>query len=152
MTLSAKELSLLKDMKDSEQLCIDKYTKGASAAADGQLKNLFSTLVSHERTHLDTLTKIEQNGSAPAMGGGDAQPQMSFIATYTQGDTSENAKNDAYLCSDALSGEKHVSALYNTCVFEFRDASVRDALAHIQTEEQNHGKMLYDYMSTNGMY
>lgn len=151
MTLTAKETSLLKDMKDSEQLCIDKYTRGASLAADGQLKNLFSTLVSYERTHLDTLNKIEQNGTAPAMSGGGDKP-MQFTATYTQGDTSENAKNDAYLCSDALSGEKHVSALYNTCVFEFRDAGVRQALSHIQAEEQNHGKMIYDYMSANGMY
>ena len=152
MTLTAKELSLLKDMKDSEQLCIDKYTKGATAAADGQLKNLFSTLASHERTHLDTLTQIEQNGAAPAMGGGGGQQPVTFTATYTQGDPSENAKNDAYLCSDALSGEKQVSSLYNTCVFEFRDAGIRAALAHIQTEEQNHGKMIYDYMSTNGLY
>ncbi len=151
MTLTAKEQSLLKDMKDSEQLCIDKYEKGAACAADGQLKNLFSTLVTHERTHLDTLTKIEQTGTAPSMSGGGEQP-MTFTASYTKGDTSENAKNDAYLCSDALAGEKQVSSLYNTCIFEFKDAGIRAALAHIQTEEQNHGKMIYDYMSANGMY
>ena len=151
MTLTPKEMSLLKDMKDSEQLCIDKYERGAENAADGQLKNLFSTLVTHERTHLDTLTKIEQSGTAPSMAGGGEQP-MTFSATYQPGDTSENAKNDAYLCSDALSGEKHVSTLYNTCIFEFKDAGIRSALAHIQKEEQEHGKMIYDYMSANGMY
>lgn len=153
MTLTAKEQSLLKDMKDSEQLCIDKYEKGAATAADGQLKNLFSTLVTHERTHLDTLSKIEQTGTAPAMGGGSSSGNtMTFSATYTKGDTSENAKSDAYLCSDALSGEKQVSSLYNTCIFEFKDAGIRSALAHIQKEEQEHGKMIYDYMSANGMY
>lgn len=151
MTLTAKEQSLLKDMKDAEQLCIDKYERGATHAADGQLKNLFSTLTAKERTHLDTLTKIESTGSAPAMGGGSEQ-SMTFTATYMAGDTSENAKNDAYLCTDALSGEKHVSALYNTCVFEFKDAGIRQALAHIQKEEQEHGKMIYDYMSANNMY
>ena len=151
MTLTAKEISLLKDMKDSEQLCIDKYEKGSTTAKDGQLKNLFSTLATYEKTHLDTLMKIENTGTAPSMAGGGEKP-MTFTATYTQGDTSENAKNDAYLCTDALSGEKHVSALYNTCIFEFKDADVRDALAHIQKEEQNHGKMIYDYMSANGMY
>lgn len=152
MTLTAKEQSLLKDMKDSEQLCIDKYEKGAACASDGQLKNLFSTLVTHERTHLDTLTKIEQTGTAPAMGGGSSGATMTFSPTYTKGDTSENAKNDAYLCSDALSGEKQVSSLYNTCIFEFKDTGIRAALAHIQKEEQEHGKMIYDYMSANGMY
>ncbi|MBE6656271.1 MAG: hypothetical protein E7609_05335 [Ruminococcaceae bacterium] len=152
MTLTAKEQSLLKDMKDSEKLCIDKYEKGAASAVDGQLKNLFSTLVTRERSHLDTLTKIEQTGTAPSMSGGGQQEAMTFTAAYQAGDTSENAKNDAYLCSDALSGEKQVSSLYNTCIFEFKDASLRAALAHIQTEEQNHGKMLYDYMTANGMY
>ena len=151
MTLTEKERSLLKDMKDSEQLCIDKYERGATAAHDGQLKNLFSTLVTYERTHLDTLNKIESTGCAPSMAGGGEKP-MTFTATYTKGDTSENAKNDAYLCTDALSGEKQVSSLYNTCIFEFKDTGVRDALAHIQKEEQNHGKMIYDYMSANGMY
>lgn len=153
MALTAKETSLLKDMKDSEQLCIDKYTKGAQMAADGQLKNLFSTLATEERTHLETLCGIERNGTAAMPQGGMPTPEsMTFTAAYTVGDTSENAKNDAYLCTDALSGEKHVSSLYNTCVFEFRDAAVRATLAHIQTEEQNHGKLIYDYMSTNGMY
>ena len=152
MTLTAKECSLLKDMKDSEQLCIDKYERGATNAADGQLKNLFSPLTAKERTHLDTLTKIESTGIAPTMGGGSSEQPMTFTATYTPGDSSENAKNDAYLCTDALSGEKQVSALYNTCIFEFKDAGIRQALAHIQKEEQEHGKMIYDYMSANGMY
>ena len=154
MTLSAKEQSLLKDMKDAEQLCIDKYEKGATYASDGQLKNLFSTLVTHERTHLDTLTKIAESGTAPSMQGGASAEgsTMTFSATYSAGDPSENAKNDAYLCTDALSGEKQVSSLYNTCIFEFKDAGIRGALAHIQKEEQEHGKMLYDYMSANGMY
>ena len=151
MTLTEKERSLLKDMKDSEQLCIDKYERGATAAHDGQLKNLFSTLVTYERTHLDTLNKIESTGCAPSMAGGGEQP-MTFTATYTKGDTSENAKNDAYLCKDALSMEKHVSSVYNTGVFEFSSPILRDTLAHIQKEEQNHGEKLYNYLSCNNMY
>ena len=51
-----------------------------------------------------------------------------------------------------LAGEKHVSGLYDTCVFEFRDGQARNALNHIQKEEQEHGKQLYDYMTVNGMY
>lgn len=152
MTLTTKETMLLKDMKDSEKLCIDKYERGSASAADEQLKNLFTTLAEKERTHLETLSKIEQNGTYPAPEKAPEEPKMSFRAVYTPGDTSTNAKNDAYLCSDALSGEKHVSALYNTAVFEFKDAGARAALAHIATEEQQHGKMIYDYMSANGMY
>ena len=48
--------------------------------------------------------------------------------------------------------EKHASHLYDTCVFEFAQQPLRDVLNHIQTEEQGHGKAIYDYMSTNSMY
>jgi hypothetical protein len=42
--------------------------------------------------------------------------------------------------------------LYDTCIFEFADANVRSLLNHIQKEEQEHGKMIYDYMAVNCMY
>ena len=32
------------------------------------------------------------------------------------------------------------------------DENVRNILNHIQKEEQNHGKMIYDYMKANNMY
>jgi hypothetical protein len=52
---------------------------------------------------------------------------------------------------DALDTEKHVSSVYDTCIFEFTDAGARQALNHIQKEEQEHGQMLYDYMAAHGM-
>ena len=150
MSLTQKETTLMKDMKDGEKLCIDKYTKHASAACDPQLKNLFSTLAENECKHLETLTQIE-NGTVPSVSGGSTS-LPTFSATYTQGDTSECAKTDAYLCKDALTGEKQVSSLYNTCIFEFANEQTREVLAGIQKQEQMHGKMLYDYMKANGMY
>ena len=51
-----------------------------------------------------------------------------------------------------LAGEKHVSGLYDTCVFEFRNNQARSVLNHIQKEEQEHGKLIYDYMAANNMY
>ena len=53
MQLTEKETSLLKDLEDSEKLCIEKYTKHSAAAHDAQLKNLFSTLASDEQKHLE---------------------------------------------------------------------------------------------------
>ena len=61
-------------------------------------------------------------------------------------------QNDAFLCKDALSMEKHVSSVYNTGIFEFTSPVLRDTLAHIQKEEQNHGEKLYNYLSCNNMY
>lgn len=150
MQLSQKESSLLKDLKGQEKLCVDKYTKHASCAADPQLKNLFNQIAQTERQHLDTLTQMEK-GTVPSTGGGSQSQPSSFKATYGAAET-QDKQNDSYLCSDVLSTEKHASHLYDTCVFEFKDESARNALNHIQKEEQEHGKMIYDYMAANGMY
>jgi len=148
MPLTQKETSLLKDLKEQEKLCVEKYTKYAASANDAQLKKLFTQVAQIEQQHYDTLTQMEQ-GTVPQPGGG-SQSQPSFSTLYAA-DTAEK-QADRYLCSDALSAEKHVSHLYDTCIFEFKDEKLRNALNHIQKEEQNHGKMIYDYMSVNGMY
>jgi len=61
-------------------------------------------------------------------------------------------QNDADLCNDMLMTEKYVSDAYNTAVFEFVDADARQALNHIQKEEQQHGEGIFNYMNKNGMY
>lgn len=149
MQLTQKETTLLKDLKGQEKLCAEKYEKYSQEARDPQLKDLFSRIAAIERGHLETLTAIE-NGSAPAASGA-AQPVPAFTAAYKIGET-EDKKNDCYLCTDALATEKHASGLYDTCVFEFTQNQLRAALNHIQSEEQGHGKMIYDYMSANAMY
>ena len=149
MQLTQKETSLLKDLKDQENLCADKYAKHASCANDAQLKNLLSSLSTVEREHYNTLSQIE-SGTVPAPTQ-SSKPMPTFSATYAGGCTPEK-QNDMYICSDLLATEKHASHLYDTCIFEFQDENVRNMLNHIQKEEQGHGKMLYDYMKTNGMY
>lgn len=151
MQLTQKETDLIKDLKGQEKLCVEKFTKYSSAAKDPQLKNLFTQLAQAEQRHLNTVTEIE-NGGTPQMGGGSgAQTQMTFTATYGAGND-QNKQDDCYLCSDALGTEKHVSSAYNISVFEFSDENLRNALNHIQKEEQEHGKMIYDYMQANNMY
>ncbi len=149
MTLTPKEMSLLKDMKDQEQLCIDKYTKHSSCANDPQLKNLFSLLASAETQHLNGLCLLE-SGTVPT-GSGSGSSELPAFNAYHTGDTPEK-KEDCYFCTDVLSGEKEVSKLYDTCIFEFSDEGARNYLNSIQKQEQIHGKMIYDYMSVNGMY
>ncbi len=152
MQLTPKETSLLKDMKSQEKLCVDKYTKYASSALDPQLKELFTSIANVEQQHLNTISQIEQNGSAPTQSSGSSQSvSSSFSSLYGIGDTPDK-QADCYLCSDLLADEKHVSGLYNTCIFEFSDKAIRDTLNHIQKEEQEHGKAIYDYMTANNMY
>lgn len=148
MQWNQKESALLRDLKGQEQLCVDKYTRYAAEAHDPQLKNLFTRLAQEEQQHLQTIRQMEQ-GTMPQGGGGGKSAPV-FTASYTT--ECREKKEDSYLCADVLTGEKHVSGLYDTCVFEFREEQARCALNHIQKEEQEHGKMIYDYMEQNGMY
>lgn len=153
MQLSQKETELLKDMKSTEKLCIDKYTKAAEEAFDPQLKQLCIRIAQVEQGHLDTLTKIE-SGQTPAQnsgGGQQGQQTTTFTECYGPADNEEKTR-DSFLANDLLTTEKHASHMYDTCVFEFKDENIRQSINHIQKEEQEHGKQLYDYMSKNSMY
>ncbi len=151
MTLTQKETSLLSDMKSQEQICIEKYTKYAESANDGELKTLFNNLKANEQKHLDTINQILA-GTEVTMPSESPSAVSAKLACKMSSVSENEKKQDAYLCKDALSMEKHVSALYNTGVFEFTSPVLRDTLAHIQKEEQNHGEQLYNYLSCNNMY
>lgn len=150
MQLTQKETDLLKDLKGQEQLCVDKYRKHAACAKDQQLVDLFNQLANAEQKHYDTIVQME-SGTVPQQNGQQSNSMPTFTATYDVAETPEK-KNDSYLCNDLLSAEKHASHLYDTCVFEFKDENARNTLNHIQKEEQQHGKMIYDYMAANKMY
>ena len=151
MTLTQKETTLLSDLKSQEQICIEKYGKYSEAAHDPELKTLFTSLKSNEQKHLDTITRI-MSGEEVTMPKDFPSAKDSKMQCKMSSVTESEKQNDAYLCRDALSMEKHVSGVYNTSVFEFSSPTLRDTLAHIQKEEQNHGEQLYSYMSCNNMY
>ena len=149
-TLTTKEIDLLKDMKGQEQLCIEKYDKYAQDATAPELKQLFTQLADGERTHLATVNEmLSGKVSSPSGGSSQSGSTSAVKANYT---SEKDKKKDTFLCSDMLSTEKHVSALYNTGVFEFSDVQARTMLNHIQSEEQQHGQRIYEYMNANGMY
>ena len=153
MKLTQKETMLLKDLKNSEEICIEKYGTYAARAEDPELKQLFETIRGHELQHLKTIETLMQ-GTVPMTGGGQQQNQQQSDGQPSSccGECGKTmSKNDEFLCRDALDTEKHVSSVYDTCIFEFNDAGARDALNHIQKEEQEHGKQLYDYMRCRGM-
>lgn len=151
MTLTQKESTLLSDMKSQEQLCIEKYTKYSDSAADPELRALFKSLAEVEKKHLDTINQI-LSGTEVKMPSESPSAVSASLGCKPSSCTQTEKQNDAYLCKDALSMEKHVSSVYNTCVFEFKSPVLRDTLAHIQKEEQNHGEQLYNYLSCNNMY
>ena len=150
MTLTQKETSLLKDMKEQEELCIKKYNKYASEAKCPELKNLLSSIATAEGTHLSTINDMlagkEPTNPTPLSENNDMCKSCQSYAS------SQDKDADSFICQDLLATEKHVSALYNTGVFEFKSPAARKMLNHIQAEEQQHGEKLYAFMSCNGMY
>ncbi|HVJ48543.1 spore coat protein [Desulfitobacterium sp.] len=153
--LNQKERMLLQDQQNHEQLCIQKYNKYANETQCPQLKQLFQTHASHEQQHYDTLGQI-LSGQAPSINQGQQaqgqvqQNQMSGL----QSPTSSKGYNqdDATMANDMLTTEKYISGTYDTSIFECRDSNIRQALNHIQKEEQQHGEDLYNYMQAHGMY
>jgi len=154
ISFNQRETSLLEDAKKVEELCVKKYNGYAGQAQDPQLKQLLTQLAQQEQQHLDSINQLIA-GQLPNMGGGQqqGQGQQKQQQAQTQGGQAGVAnQNDTTLCEDQLATEKHVSSTYNTAIFEFRDANVRQILNHIQKEEQQHGEQLFNYMSSHGMY
>lgn len=150
MTLTQKETTLLTDLKSQELLCIEKYSRYATMAHDPALKKLFSDISRTEQSHLSTISEI-MSGTEVSVSSESPSATAARISPSPSPCTADEKQDDAYLCRDALAMEKHVSSVYDTCVFEFTSPVLRDTLAHIQKEEQNHGEMLYNYLSANGM-
>ncbi len=159
LQLTQKEQQLLQDQKKHEQVCVQKYQQYAEKAGDPQLKQLFRSYAQQEQQHLDTVSSM-LNGQAPSMsqqgqqqGGQQAQGgQQGQTASASASAATGASQADAMLCQDMLMTEKYVSGAYDTAIFEFADASVRQTLNHIQKEEQQHGEGLFNYLSSTGMY
>ena len=150
MILTSKETDLLKDMKEQEELCIEKYSRYASLAKCPELTTLLNSIADTEREHLKTINEM-MSGKEPSAPSSLSANNNCTACTSVYSDA-ENKKSDKYLLSDLLSTEKHVSSLYNTRVFEFKSPAARKMLNHIQAEEQQHGEQIYAFMSCNGMY
>ena len=154
--LTTKERFLLEDAKSHEEQCILKYENYEKIAADPQLKAVFRTNGQKEKEHLQTINQL-LTGKVPDMnqGGGqnnqNSSQSTSQSSNWASGESSFNA-SDKDLCTDMLNTEKYVAGTYNTAIFEFKDASVRDVLNHIETEEQKHGEAIFAYMQSKGMY
>lgn len=150
-----KERSLLEDQKKHEEICVQKYNDYANKAQDPQLKQLFQNNAKSEQRHLDTINQM-LGGQVPNM-----QPQGQQAQQTNQFQQNQTAqakagfmqnKTDAALCQDMLMTEKYVSNAYDTSIFEFADTNARQALNHIQKEEQQHGEGIYNYLNSKGMY
>lgn len=156
LNLTQKERKLLEDQKSSEEICIKKYQNYASLAQDPELKQMFQTYAAQEQSHLDTINAM-LSGQVPNMqqgqqGNQQQQQNQQGNAMQNQNTAAMQNINDKDLCTDMLMTEKYVSDTYDTAVFEFVDTKARQALNHIQKEEQQHGEGIFNYMQKKGYY
>lgn len=173
VTLTTKEKLLLEDMKSHEEQCILKYDNYHNLACDTQLKAVFRSNGQIEHEHLQTINQL-LSGKVPSMSGGQQSSSGQQSSGQQSGgqqsvskadqlldsssSTSDSPKipgfnlSDKDMCMDMLTTEKQISSAYDTAIFECKDASVRDALNHIQKEEQKHGQAISSYMISKGMY
>ena len=158
--LTQKEQLLLEDLKQHEKVCIKKYQDYANQVQDPQLKELLNNYAQQEQNHLNSINQMLA-GQIPSMGQGQLgqqsqqnqqNQQQQFSQTAAQQSGSEANQNDAMLLNDLLMTEKYVSSSYDTAIFEFTNPQMRQALNHIQKEEQQHGEGIYNYMNAQGMY
>ena len=154
LQLSQKERMLLEDEKSQEEVCIIKYHNYSGQAQDQQLKQLFTTLSTEEQHHYDMLNQMLQ-GQQPNMSHPQQNQQQAVQTQQTQKSSYQGAMGntgDKILCSDLLATEKYVSGTYEMGIFEAANPVVRQALQHIQQDEQHHGEQLFNYMNSHGMY
>ena len=59
---------------------------------------------------------------------------------------------DKDILQDMLVTEKFISNAYDMGVMEATNPTVRQSLQHIQKEEQEHAKMIFDAMHKRGWY
>ena len=165
--LTQKEQRLLSDQLNHEKVCIEKYNNYAQQVEDPQLRQMFGQYASEEQNHYDTVSQLLSGqqvsmSTSAGQGGQQGQPQrqrqgerQGWEGAGLQGDVSGAGmtnQEDATILGDMLMTEKFVSGTYDTAIFESANSDVRQALQHIQKEEQQHGEGIFNYMSQHGMY
>ncbi|GAA0178311.1 spore coat protein [Clostridium sediminicola] len=148
LQLSQKEKMFLEDAKVQEEVCIQKYNNYSEQAQEQELKQLFTQLAGEEHHHYTMLDEMLQ-GKEPNMEHGN-QPQQASTQNNFNG--AMNNQKDKVLCTDLLATEKYVSGTYDIDIFESANPTVRQAMQHIQQDEQRHGEELFNYMNSHGMY
>ncbi len=149
--LTQKERSLLQDQLKHESICVEKYSKYGQLSRDPELRKLFNEYAQDEQEHYRTIQGFlgQPIFGHPGTGqGGSAQSG----AVQWPSEPSTGADSEQSMCQDMLMTEKYMSGAYDTAVFESANPELRQALQHIQQEEQGHGEGIFRYMQSNGMY
>ncbi len=149
MKLNQKEVQLITELKNQEQLCVQKYDFYAAQAKDPELKNLFKKLLKREQNHYDMLENL-LNGTVPQIKNKTPEA-VKYEPKATHSGDQKSKEFDKFLCTDVIATEKYVATTYNNDLFYFVSTDVRNVLNAIMTDEQNHAEMIWKYKVANKM-
>lgn len=133
-------------------------SSGSHAAAIGQATKTNTTASTNQAfagagSQMNNPSSLASQSSMSNQASTSGQSSLgSQSAKANQASMSSGSNKDQTICTDMLMTEKYVSGAYDTAIFEFSDANVRQTLNHIQKEEQQHGEGIFNYMQSNGMY
>ena len=101
----------------------------------------------------------QQGGSTVGTQQQGGNKGQSYSGSMMQGATASQTQftgqgmlSDEQICNDLLTTEKAISDMYDHAVFESTNQQLRQALNHIQKEEQDHAFALFQYMQQKGWY
>lgn len=128
-----------------------------SQGSAGSMQSQGSQGMSQSQGSGGSMQSQGSGGMSQSQGSGGSSSSQSAMPQSQQSSIEQSSSNsfkasDKDMCIDMLNTEKYVSGSYDTYIFEFKDAQVRDVLNHIQKEEQKHGEAIFSYMSSKGMY
>ena len=149
MKLNQKETQLITELKNQEELCLQKYNFYAKQAKDPELKSLFRKISKHEQNHYDMLTELT-TGTVPHIRT-KSPTAVKYEPKATHPGDQACKDFDKFLCTDVIATEKYVATTYNNDLFYFASPEVRNVLNAIMTDEQNHAEMIWKYKVANKM-
>lgn len=119
-----------------------------SMSAGGSKQGQAASMSTSGSQQAQSAARFRQDQGQAAAGQRAGNQQMSGQA----GSAGVSGQADAVVLNDMLMTEKYLSGTYDTAVFESASPEIRQALQHIQREEQQHGEGIFSYMQAHGMY
>lgn len=155
--LTQREKLMLKDALQHEKICIAKYGGYARGLQDQELAQMFDTLQKQEEKHAQTISSLLGEPMAGGQSQAGAQSKMEVGQIGAGAGQMNMAQaitglSDQQTLEDMLMTEKYVADNYNMTVLESASPQVRQALQHIQKEEQQHAEQIFNAMDERGWY
>lgn len=140
------ELYVLRSLIKTMDRHINRYGYCVKNAPDVRLKALVILLQKQDEEHYKMLIQLEQ-GIIPMIGRNDRESTLKVPKGKGGG-----TRVDARFCTDLYEGEKNLSSEIDQAIFKIRDSSMRNVLNYIQKQQQEHGRLLGQYMDEELIY